>query len=301
MLDDILFSTQLLITHLITTFSVGDNHDILGIYLTCGPQQQNVHAWVQQSEKTYSFSFLEPLARAAYLPWLSWWSPTENVATEWLTNGLVAHNVTKHVMVAPIVLSLTSDHHSRVRDADIILFHYIVTLFVLTMSVTFCRTDYSKKKSWHSDWPSDGRKNVTKHALITPIGLSITSDYHNRGTWCWHELCFSQIFYDIDSYILQQTLSITNIGENKKIKIIYVATNSSSIVCSFMKHNRLNSLPGGIPPLWGGNERVRFEKKRTFKSLPGNGVKRKTTRKFPSLTHPPRKGSSYHSSLPTYY
>ena len=33
MLGDILISTQLLVTHLVTTFFVNDNHDILGIYL----------------------------------------------------------------------------------------------------------------------------------------------------------------------------------------------------------------------------------------------------------------------------
>ena len=31
MLGDILISTQLLVTHLVTTFSVGDNRDIVGI------------------------------------------------------------------------------------------------------------------------------------------------------------------------------------------------------------------------------------------------------------------------------
>ena len=33
MLGDILFSTQLLVTHLVTTFSLGDNHDTVGIFL----------------------------------------------------------------------------------------------------------------------------------------------------------------------------------------------------------------------------------------------------------------------------
>ena len=35
MLGDILFSTQLLVTHFVTIFSFCDNHDILGIYLAC--------------------------------------------------------------------------------------------------------------------------------------------------------------------------------------------------------------------------------------------------------------------------
>ena len=40
MIDDILFSTQLLNTHLVTTFSPKDNHDILGIYLVFGPKHK---------------------------------------------------------------------------------------------------------------------------------------------------------------------------------------------------------------------------------------------------------------------
>ena len=54
-------------------------------------------------------------------------------------------------------LRLASDHHSRARGADMILFQQE---FVMTMSVTFCQTDHSKKKSWHSDWPSDDPKHV---------------------------------------------------------------------------------------------------------------------------------------------
>ena len=44
MLDDILFSTQLLITHMVTIFSVDDNHGgILGIHVASrGPKQNKV-------------------------------------------------------------------------------------------------------------------------------------------------------------------------------------------------------------------------------------------------------------------
>ena len=45
MLDDILFSTQLIITYLVTTISVGDVHNIFGIYLACGHKQQNKYAF----------------------------------------------------------------------------------------------------------------------------------------------------------------------------------------------------------------------------------------------------------------
>ena len=39
-----LFGTQLLVTHLVMAFFVGDNHDILGICLA-GPKQQNRHSF----------------------------------------------------------------------------------------------------------------------------------------------------------------------------------------------------------------------------------------------------------------
>ena len=44
-LGNILFSIQLLVTHLVTTFCVGDYHDIPGIYLACGPKHQNKHSF----------------------------------------------------------------------------------------------------------------------------------------------------------------------------------------------------------------------------------------------------------------
>ena len=48
MLGDILFSTHCLFsgTNLVTTFSVGDNHAILRVYLACGPKQKNEHAFL---------------------------------------------------------------------------------------------------------------------------------------------------------------------------------------------------------------------------------------------------------------
>ena len=40
MLGDILFSN--LVTHLVATIFVGDNHEILEIYLDCGPKQKKM-------------------------------------------------------------------------------------------------------------------------------------------------------------------------------------------------------------------------------------------------------------------
>ena len=67
MLGDILFRIQLLVTHLVTAFFVGDNHDILGIYVACGLKQQE--AWGRK-------------------------------------------NVRKHALVTPNVLSITFDYHN---------------------------------------------------------------------------------------------------------------------------------------------------------------------------------------------
>ena len=143
---DILSSTQILITHLVTSFSIGDNHDILGIYLACRPKQQNEHV--------YSLR-------------LFWWSVCPDSATDGHSHAPpISHDYRddhRQKMSRPSdwprvgcskchqacdsrtnCLSLTSDHHSRARDYDLNLFQ---SKIVLTISMTFCRTDHSEKKS----------------------------------------------------------------------------------------------------------------------------------------------------------
>ena len=95
--------------------------------------------------------------------------------TDWKCHDQVTDQ--KLVALNVICLSLISDHHSRARDADIILFQ---PKFVITMSVTFWKTDHSKKNS-HDIMTDQAMiaKIATKHALVTPIVLSITIDYHN--------------------------------------------------------------------------------------------------------------------------
>ena len=88
-------------------------------------------------------------------------------------------------------LSLTSDHHSRARDADVIFFQ---PEFVMTLSVTFCRTDDSKKKvmtkwlikRWLLKWHEAciGPHQSFEHLLW----LSQLS------TWRWYGFYFSKIF-----------------------------------------------------------------------------------------------------------
>ena len=65
--------------------------------------------------------------------------------------------------------------------------------FVITMSITFCRFDHSKKN----------HDIVTNQVLVTKMSLL------QLRTWRWHRFCFSQIFYDIDNDILQ-----ANYGHN---------------------------------------------------------------------------------------
>ena len=171
---------------------------MLGIYLACGLKQQNEHV--------FSVCLVKPLWESMLIL-LPMTTRTHRISL--MTIVLIIDRKYREQVTGLKVgykacdghtncLSLTSDHHSRARDADMILFQLE---FVISMWVTFCRTDHSIKMSRHCDWPIDGRKHVMKHVLITPIVLSITSDYH--CTWRWYGICFSQICYDIDSDILQ--------------------------------------------------------------------------------------------------
>ena len=72
-------------------------------------------------------------------------------------------------------LSLTSDYRSRARDAEIILFQ---PEFVMTMSVTFCKTDHSEKihyKVISRAWLLKCHQANMGHTNC----LRITSDFHN--------------------------------------------------------------------------------------------------------------------------
>ena len=69
-----------------------------------------------------------------------------------------------------------------------------------------------KKKSWHSDWPNDGRKNVIKH--VTPTILSIISDYHNWVRDADMDFVSVRFVYDIDSDILQHWLRQLHVKNN---------------------------------------------------------------------------------------
>ena len=86
MLGDIVCSTQLLVTHLVMTFSPYDNHGIRGTYLTHVSFDLVPNVKISMLDrpvcldgllgrtikhlrvKACSFCFLEPLARPAHLP-----------------------------------------------------------------------------------------------------------------------------------------------------------------------------------------------------------------------------------------
>ena len=123
--------------------SIGDNHNILVIFLACA--FLSVCSQAPHISHEYRDDQRQKMSRPSML-----------------------------VMVAPTIWV-----------SPLIITGEIVTLTWFFFSARICHDYVSaelisvKKKSWHSDWPSDGRKNVTKHALVTPLVLSIISDYHN--------------------------------------------------------------------------------------------------------------------------
>ena len=86
MLDDILFSTQFLVTHLVATYCVGDNRDILGMYLACGSKQQTMFIMFLGTTCKYR-TYLQIIEIAL---WPSRWLwPTENIVTKnWVQNKM---------------------------------------------------------------------------------------------------------------------------------------------------------------------------------------------------------------------
>ena len=104
-------NAKLVVTHLVMTFYVGDNHVILRINLACGTKPQNEHAFllclvcqVKQREKIGSLCFLEPLREHRISSPMAIVMITDTKCSDQVTDQeLVAQNVTKHVMVASTV------------------------------------------------------------------------------------------------------------------------------------------------------------------------------------------------------
>ena len=102
MLGDIVCN-QLLVNHLVVTFSVGDH----GRYAmrASGPKQQNEHGFSlcltrqnshsRQSEKECSFCCLGP--HVNYIPRMSWLSPTEHVVTKWVIKSWVLQKMSSYM------------------------------------------------------------------------------------------------------------------------------------------------------------------------------------------------------------
>ena len=171
-IGDILFSIQLLITYLVTTFCVGDNHEILGICFACGPKQQNGHSfslwmlWLSVgSNRARNHSHFVSRNH----------SPSPHISHDYrddhrlkmsrLTKSWL-HTMSPSKWCSQQLLGLTSDHHSKARDTDIILFQ---RKFVKTMSVTFCRINHSKKN----------HDIVTGQALVAKIPRSMHWSYQS--------------------------------------------------------------------------------------------------------------------------
>ena len=120
---------------------------------------------------------------------------------------LVAQNVTKHVMVAPTVW--ISSLIITVELVTLIWFSFSRNLSWLCQW-HFAELITAKKKSWHIDWPSDGRKNVMKHVLVTTIVLSITSNYHN-----WVRV--ADMNFGSVRYFMTLTVTFCSTGANIKL------------------------------------------------------------------------------------
>ena len=109
MLGDILFSTQFLITHLVTTFSVGDN---LGIYLACDPKHKMsiisrsvcFYYPAGQTEQQNMLILFLGTTRKYRISRMTSVIITDKICHDQVTDQeLVAQNVVKHVIVAPTV------------------------------------------------------------------------------------------------------------------------------------------------------------------------------------------------------
>ena len=114
MLDDILFSTQLLITHSVMTFSGCDNHDIFGIYLAYGPKEQALTLCL--TRQTIKADSHAPHSSHDYRDYhrLKMLRPSD-----WPRVGCTQCHQAYNYRIN--CLSLTSDHHRRARAADMIL------------------------------------------------------------------------------------------------------------------------------------------------------------------------------------
>ena len=160
---------SLALTHSLTTFSVGDNYDILGIYLACGPKQQNGHyfspcqlwlsvgsnrarkhahfvAWNHSHAPHISHDYRDD--HRLKMSWPSDWPRVGCTQCHQVCNGHIS------------CLRLASDHHSRARETDMILFQ---SDFLMTLTVTFFST---------------------VHVNLECSSSTITLQCITKG-WCW--------------------------------------------------------------------------------------------------------------------
>ena len=133
--------------------------------------------------------------------------------------------------------------------------HYFVSAGICHdyVSDIFGRTDHSEKKN-HDIEQALVRKTVTKHALVTPIVLSITPLIITIEVREADILFQSDLFYDIDSDILQHWLyvwhthTLTHTKRNSvAVKVKMVArwagrnrTKQKSSVLSQLLHSNCN-------------------------------------------------------------
>ena len=147
MVGDTFCSTQLSVTHLGMTFSRNDNHTIPGSCL--------VQAWCDYHNYFVFYHYFQATKWAyfhAQQMLILMLGTVSHISHDYRDDQLQrvgCKNVTKHVMVASTVWILIFDH--RARDANMILFQ---SEYVMTTSVTICRTDHNDPIQRQSDWPS---------------------------------------------------------------------------------------------------------------------------------------------------
>ena len=155
MFGDILFSTQLLVIHLVTKFSVGDNHDILGIYLACDPKHQNEHVSSWQRERKQELGAKQNVTKHVMVAITDWVSPliitVDLVMLTWFCR--TDHSKKSHVKVTDQALATKRSprmywtHH--LFESLIIIIQYGTLTSILfqseffgTLTVTFCKHEW---------------------------------------------------------------------------------------------------------------------------------------------------------------
>ena len=180
-------------------FLFGDNHDILGI---CWSKPTKCAFFLALSALVVCV-LLEPLARIAFLPWLSWWLLTENVTTKWLTKSwsytMSPSTVAPTVSVSPLIITvelvtLTWFCFSW-NFSWLCQWHFVALITVRKKVMTKWVT---KRWSQKCHEACIGQNNRFEYHLWLSQLSTWRFEYHlwlsQLSTWRWYGFCFNPIF-----------------------------------------------------------------------------------------------------------